>query len=387
MSRIDELIRQHCPNGVQFKLLADVTTRSSNIKWSEAGDEKLRYIDLSSVDRVTRKIGETETISAASAPSRAQQIVREGDVIFATTRPTQMRSAVIPANYNGQIVSTGYCVLRPVQSQVLPNFLAHLLGAERFRRYVQQKQVPGNYPSIPDRLVRAFRIPVPPLDIQREIVRVLDLFQSLEAELEARRRQFAHYRDSLIRFDLAESDVDWVTLPDVAVNLDSQRRPVTKSAREPGPFPYYGASGVVDFVSSYIFDGDYLLISEDGANLLARSSPIAFQTTGKVWVNNHAHVLEFPTYVERRFVEIYLNSIELAPWVSGGAQPKLNQANMNRIPIPHPELAEQQRIVGILDAFDALVFDISAGLPAELAARRKQYEYYRHRLLSFEEVA
>ncbi|MCB0988826.1 MAG: restriction endonuclease subunit S, partial [Acidimicrobiales bacterium] len=209
----------------------------------------------------------------------------------------------------------------------------------------------------------------------------------LEAELEARRRQYAHYRDLLVRVDRDGSDIAWATLPEVAKNLDSQRRPVTKSAREPGPYPYYGASGVVDHVNGYIFDGDYLLVSEDGANLLARSSPIAFSSSGKVWVNNHAHVLQFPSYAERRYVEIYLNSIDLAPWVAGGAQPKLNQANLNRIPIPRPSLPEQQRIVAILDRFDALVNDLSVGLPAELVARRRQYEYYRDRLLSFEEAA
>ncbi len=152
-------------------------------------------------------------------------------------------------------------------------------------------------------------------------------------------------------------------MAEIATNLDSQRRPVTKTAREPGPYPYFGASGVVDYVNGYIFDGDFLLISEDGVNLLARSSPIAFSSTGKAWINNHAHVLQFTSYAERRFVEIYLNSISLAPWVSGGAQPKLNQANLNRIPIPVPPRAEQDRIVAILDYFDALVNDLSVGLP------------------------
>ncbi len=177
----------------------------------------------------------------------------------------------------------------------------------------------------------------------------------------------------------------WTTVAEIAVNLDSKRKPVTKSARESGGYPYYGASGIVDYVDDYIFDGDYLLVSEDGANLLARSTPIAFSVSGKAWVNNHAHVLSFSSYAERRFAEIYLNSIDLSPFVSGGAQPKLNQANLNRIPIPWPSRVEQERFVAILDKFDVLVNDPGAGLPAELFARRKQYEYYSHRLLTFEE--
>lgn len=178
-----------------------------------------------------------------------------------------------------------------------------------------------------------------------------------------------------------------MTLGEIAINLDSKRQPVTKSARVSGQIPYYGASGIVDYVGDYIFDGDYLLVSEDGANLLARSTPIAFSISGKTWVNNHAHVLQFNTYVERRFVEIYLNSIDLSSFVSGGAQPKLNQANLNKIPIPVPPFEEQDRIVTILDKFDALVNDLSSGLPAEIKARRQQYEYYLDRLLTFKEAA
>jgi type I restriction enzyme S subunit len=143
----------------------------------------------------------------------------------------------------------------------------------------------------------------------------------------------------------------------------------------------------VDYVRDYIFDGDYLLVSEDGANLLARSSPIAFSISGKTWVNNHAHVLEFGSYAERRFAEIYLNSIDLSPYVGGGAQPKLTKANLNRIPVPVPGIGEQARIVEILDRFEALLNDLLTGLPAELDGRRRQYEHYRDLLLTFDQVA
>ncbi|MCD8016030.1 MAG: restriction endonuclease subunit S [Lachnospiraceae bacterium] len=164
------------------------------------------------------------------------------------------------------------------------------------------------------------------------------------------------------------------------------RKPVTSSNRESGGYPYYGASGIVDYVSDYISDGDYLLISEDGANLLVRSTLIAFSISGKNWVNNHAHVLKFDTYETRRYVEFFLNSIDLSPWVTGGAQPKLNQKNPNKIQIPLPSQREQQRIVSILDRFDALCNDLTSGLPAEIEARQKQYEYYRDKLLKFQEL-
>ncbi|MFA5772580.1 MAG: restriction endonuclease subunit S [Thermoplasmata archaeon] len=139
------------------------------------------------------------------------------------------------------------------------------------------------------------------------------------------------------------------TLDQISENLDSKRVPITKNIRRNGSIPYYGASGIVDYVEEYIFDEDLLLVSEDGANLLARTYPIAFSISGKTWVNNHAHVLRFKDKISQKFVELYLNSIKLADFVSGMAQPKLNQAMLNKIPIPFPPLSEQKRIVAILN--------------------------------------
>ncbi len=138
-------------------------------------------------------------------------------------------------------------------------------------------------------------------------------------------------------------------LAEIAENLDRQRVPITKSKRKAGEVPYYGASGVVDYVEDYLFDEELLLVSEDGANLLARTYPIAFSISGKSWVNNHAHVLRFSEMTTQKFIEYYLNSISLEPWTSGMAQPKLNQKALNSIPISIPTLAEQKRIVAILD--------------------------------------
>ena len=180
-----------------------------------------------------------------------------------------------------------------------------------------------------------------------------------------------------------KGDVEWKTLGELAENLDCMRKPVTSGLRESGSFPYYGASGIVDYVKDFIFDGDFLLVSEDGANLLARRTPIAFSISGKNWVNNHAHVLRFATYAERRFIEYYLNAIDLMPYISGAAQPKLNQANLNSIKIPNPSLEEKAHIVAILDKFDTLTHSISKGFPREIELRQKQYEYYRNLLLSF----
>lgn len=126
-------------------------------------------------------------------------------------------------------------------------------------------------------------------------------------------------------------------LPDLGENLDNKRIPITGGNRKAGEYPYYGASGIVDYVADYIFDDDLLLISEDGANLVARVTPIAFPSTGKVWINNHAHVIKFKSMAMQCYVESLLNMMDISPYVTGTAQPKLNQAKLNSIPIPVPE--------------------------------------------------
>ncbi|WP_051928104.1 restriction endonuclease subunit S [Nitrosococcus oceani] len=141
-----------------------------------------------------------------------------------------------------------------------------------------------------------------------------------------------------------------------AKNLDSKRVPITQKDRVEGHIPYVGASGIIDYVQDYIFDDDLLCISEDGANLVARTAPIAFSISGKTWVNNHVHVLKFKYYFTQVIVENYLNSISLENFLTGMAQPKLNRAKLDIIPIPLPELEEeQQKIADCLSSLDALI--------------------------------
>ena len=279
----------------------------------------------------------------------------------------------------GKFSITNVCGLITIDdtNELNYKFLFYWLSVEA-QKYVYAGM--GN-PKLMSNQVAKILIPLPPLSVQEEIVRILDKFTTLEAELDCRKRQYEFYRNQLLSFE--NGAVEWKSLKEIAVNFDAMRKPITSGAREKGTIPYYGASGVVDHVKGFIFDGDYLLVSEDGANLIARTTPIAFSISGKSWVNNHAHVLKFNTYEERRFVEYYLNSIDLMPYISGAAQPKLNQKNLNKIKIPSPSLVVQQRIVTFLDKFDTLVNSISEGLPKEIELRRKQYEYYREQLLSF----
>jgi len=144
---------------------------------------------------------------------------------------------------------------------------------------------------------------------------------------------------------------EYKKLPDISENLDSLRKPVTKKNRTTGIYPYYGASGVVDYVDDYLFDENLLCISEDGANLIMRTYPIAFPISGKVWVNNHAHVLRFKDMATQKYVEYYFAGLILDEYITGAAQPKLTQKALNSITIYIPNLIEeQQSIVDYLDS-------------------------------------
>lgn len=196
----------------------------------------------------------------------------------------------------------------------------------------------------------------PPLIEQHRIVIILE--KSLEAIATAKTNTTKNLNSSQELFNSkAESIFSqgrnfWPVkkLPELSQNLDNRRIPITKSDRKAGKYPYYGASGIVDYVAEYIFDGDTLLISEDGANLLARSTPIAFSVSGQYWVNNHAHILKFDHMATQRFVELFLQSITLDDYITGAAQPKLNQKSLNSIPIPIPcMIEEQQQVVNTLD--------------------------------------
>lgn len=153
-----------------------------------------------------------------------------------------------------------------------------------------------------------------------------------------------------IPFEIPES-WEWVRFGDITINRDSERVPLSVDERSKlmKIYDYYGASGVIDKVDKYLFDKPLLLIGEDGANLINRSSPIAFIATGKYWVNNHAHVLDYTNEDLMQYMCWYINAISLVDYVTGTAQPKMNQEKMNSILVALPPLAEQHRIVEKLE--------------------------------------
>ena len=158
----------------------------------------------------------------------------------------------------------------------------------------------------------------------------------------------------------------WARFGDITINRDGERVPVSSSDRERRAkvYNYYGASGVIDKIDGYLFEKTLLLIGEDGANLLNRSTPIAFLAHGKYWVNNHAHVIDTMDAGLMRYLELFVNAISLEPYVTGTAQPKMNQAKLNSIVVALPPLVEQARIVARVTELRRLCADLRQRLTA-----------------------
>ena len=212
MSKLQNLIDELCPDGVEFQELRKLVLRVDNIKWKDHTTNEYMYIDLTSVDRETHTITEVQTINYNTAPSRAQQIVKTGDVLFGTTRPMLKRYCTIGEKYDGNICSTGFCVLRADSSRVLSRWLYHIISSTAFFDHVDRFQQGASYPTISDADVKRYKIPVPPIPVQAEIVRILDAFtevtaeltDKLTAELPARQKQYEYYRDKLLTFNNEE---------------------------------------------------------------------------------------------------------------------------------------------------------------------------------------
>lgn len=213
---------------------------------------------------------------------------------------------------------------------------------DMFKRFVKRGSRQGK--SIDLKRWLEYEIPVYDVCNQEKIVLKLNKVTNVISM----RKQQLQKLDELIQARFVEMFGDPIINPfnwekkrfdSICENLDSRRKPISSGDRVEGIYPYYGASGIVDYVEDYIFDEDILLVSEDGANLLMRSTPIAFSVSGKVWVNNHAHVVKFDEMSLQKYVEIYFSLIDISENITGSAQPKLNQAKLNAMMIPIPEKA------------------------------------------------
>ena len=173
-------------------------------------------------------------------------------------------------------------------------------------------------------------------------------------------------------------------LEDCCNLLDKKRQPITKASREAGEYPYYGANGIQDYVANYIFDGTFVLVGEDGSVITKSGTPVVTWAEGKIWVNNHAHIIEEKDGVMLRYLYHYLQTIDVTSLIHGNI-PKLTGGDFKALKIPVPPLEVQREIVHILDSFTLLTAELTAELAAELTARKKQYEFYRDNLIKKEQ--
>ena len=296
--------------------------------------------------------------------------VEEGDILF-TTSGTIGRCAIAQACDLPLLMNTSVVRFRPTEPTLDARFLYLFLQSEKFQAPLKALSSGTAIRNVGPTHIKTLSISLPPLEEQHQIVAVLDaVFEGLartRAHAEANLRDARELFDNVLSNAFSRAGWPVSFLHEISENLDRVRVPITKGDRVAGSIPYYGASGVVDQVEGYLFDEDLLLVSEDGANLLARSYPIAFSISGKSWVNNHAHVLRFPDFETQEFVRRYLNSISLEPYVSGMAQPKLNQAQLNRIPIPFPSAAERAKLVAMAQMISAETVDLEQRYRASIA--------------------
>jgi type I restriction enzyme M protein len=255
------------------------------------------YLDISSVDNGIGKYSLNNFVKGNEAASRARRKVKDGDVLLSTVRPNLKGFAFLDKIPQNVVASTGFSVLRFAEISSA-KFVYHLLYSDWVQNQMLSQMGKGSYPSVNQTDVANLQIPFPPISTQQEIVIKIEQYEKI---ISGAKQVTENYKPQIG----INTEWEMVELGSICENLDSKRKPVTASDRKEGIYPYYGASGIVDYVDEYIFDDEYLLVSEDGANLLARVTPIAFSVSGKIWVNNHAHILKFenkPTQTLLNFI-------------------------------------------------------------------------------------
>lgn len=381
MSRIQKLIKEKCPNGVVFKKIKDISkvtigefvhknSQSENGKYPvyNGGITNTGYYDKYNND------GKKVIISARGA--NAGYVNRINEKYWAGN-----------SCYTIAIINESY---------VDWNYLYHYLkDNEKTLLGIQQT---GSIPALSKNQVEEFKIPIPPLEVQEEIARILDKFgkleAELEAELEARKQQYEYWRGKLLNNDININKLGNIATFSQGIQVDVDKQFEVKSD---GMVQFLR---IVDFVKNdeiprYIDKpDDRYMKREDTELIMIRYGASA---AGKVFLNksgaiaNNMFKINLTTNeINIKYLWHYLSQTSVYKLLNntGGSStmPAINFKMVSLLNIPIPSLKEQQRIVKILDKFDKLVNDISEGLPAEIELRRKQYEYYRHKLFSFEEL-
>ena len=393
MSRLNDLIQQYCPDGVEFKKIKEVYQR---IKGTPITAGKMKEIQCPDGEIRIFAGGKT-VIDANEADIPNANITRVPAVLV------QSRGVIDAIYYDKPFTFKNEMWAYTHKEQTSVKFLYYVMK-QNIQHFRDAASGMGALPQISLGTTEDFSIPVPPLPVQEEIVRILDSFTELQAklqvELQKRLQQYNYYRDNLLSFE-GRTDVEWKKLGDVCLKVCSGGTPSRgNSGYFTGDIPWLRTQEV-DWKD--IYDTEIKITEDAVKNSSAKLIPencviIAMYgaTAGKVGINkiplttNQAccNLQINPQKALYKYVYYWVcNEYEHLKSLGQGSQNNINAQIIKEYPIPIPPLAEQQRIVSILDRFNALTTDITAGLPAEIEARRKQYEYYRDQLLTFKQKA
>ena len=372
-------------------------------------DMEFRYLDISAVTKGQVDWSATQLWKYANAPSRARRRLRSGDVLLCTVRPGLQAHARIRQEADAPLVgSTGFAVLRPNLSGD-SGFVFHQIFGDSVATQLRALETGSSYPAVNESDVRRISVFCPEKEERWRITAVLDTVDEAIAKTEAVIAKLRQVRAGLLH-DLLTRGLDqngqlrdpiahpeqfqdspigripseWIVrnVSALANNRDARRVPLKQGDRDTrhGIYPYYGASGVIDLIDDYLFDGDFVLIGEDGENLRSRQLPLAFIASGKFWVNNHAHIFEPLPTTDVRFLATILEAQDYVPWLLGSAQPKLTQRNLEFVPLRIPPPAEQTKISDALDTIDREIVatmrefsklrDLKSGLMTDLLTGR-----------------
>lgn len=397
MSRIDELIAEHCADGVGHVTLSEVAEYSpTRIDAADLDGTSFVGVDNLVADKGGR-------IDASYLPNTTRLTTYEpGDILLGNIRPylKKVWRATNSGGCSGDVLAIR---IKPeIQESLASEFLYYILSSDDFFAYNMQHAKGAKMPRGNKTAILNYTIPVPPLEVQRAIVEVLDTFSKLEAELEAeleaRKQQYEYYRAELLT--CAES-AEWSTLGAISERVSSGATPKAGNREfyEGGTIPWL-RTGEVTF--GEIWDTEVKItekalktagvswIKENCVIVAISGATAARSAINKIPLTTNQHCCNLQIDERRadyRFVFHWVSSkYEELKSLGRGARADLNAKLIKDFPIPVPALDEQRRIVSILDQFDALVNNLSVGLPAELAARRQQYEYYRDKLLTFKEL-
>lgn len=386
MSKIDDLIAEYCPDGVERKPLGAIAKlyRGNGLQKKDFTDKGIGCIHYGQIyTRYDTFTSQTISFVDKKLADKLLKVHPNDLIVTATSENLEDVCKAVAWLGGSDIVTGGHSIVvrHHQNAKYLSYYFQTLDFFQRKRAYVHGTKVMEIKKDDLAKIV----VPVPPLPVQEEIVRILDSFSSLEAELEAeleaRRKQYAYYRNELLTFD--RERVQWLKLGEAAfINKGTY---ITKKQVIPGNIPVIlGGVEPAYWHSESNHDGEGIVISRSGAN-----AGFASYWNEPIFVSD-GFVLDATPGIDMRFLFHVLKKqqAKLHSMKRGSGVPHINSKMLaNNVAIPVPPLEEQQHVVSILDRFDKLTNDLSSGLPAEIEARRKQYEYYRDRLLSFDELA